>query len=1843
MADDRLMFPIGFDLDTAVKDAEKDWNNTYYDRLNKVVQKKPLVAKITFDTKQLDNLDDVRKRLQQLKLQPVTPETKSAIQSLVKELKSLEKILERINKLNKSASAGPDAVRAARISEIQSRAAGRASIDREKARQAAARAAQAEAKLEQAVRRTGNAYSSTSGYIDRLLKRTLALFGVHQITRFAQKLREVTAEFELQRVSLGAIIQDQERANALFRQIKTFAVQSPFEIKDLVGYVKQLSAYRIETDKLFDTTKRLADVSAGLGVDMGRLILAFGQVKAASVLRGQEVRQFTETGIPLIQLLADKFTALRGEVVSTSEVFDLISKRAVSFKMVEEIFNDMTNAGGMFYNMQEKQAQTLAGQWSNLKDSLSIMYDEMGSTEKVRNAMEFIIDSTKSIAKNWKDVEVVMYGVLGGRAIRGVMKSFISSRNSIKTQTENLARVQKRYNQALEEEQIITRSGNELEIIRAQRKTEAAQKALDYALKTKRAADSTTLLEKSIQKIGNFFKGNWIMLAVAAITAIATAIAHSVRKANELKNALADVEKEGKKTTNVMARNFEILATKAVQAADGSKEQKDALDELQRTYRDIIPTHKITIENLKEMAGNYELLTDAIREYNRQQILSNKIETIVGQTSQTVSDAQKKLRKGLLRLDFIDERTIERAFVGIEEYARKTSDDVSTVVMNAFKDFAGIEVSDTELRKVFWADEGKYFKKIIDAYRKQEKEIQKVSEGQDELLGLTKQYSDAIKTAQKNVSDWADANKDAVGTYAFDIARAENAASEYLSVIKRIFSDSGLTFQDVWVDGRFIDFDAIEKELREAGDKVSSQAYKAFGKVRSAYEEIVPTEKFSKVVNEKLSGIAEGFGVNMDLVKRYMKDGETNIKDYAKSIADSIEELQGNIKAENALLDSRLPLNPSEIERAKKSLAQYEDQLKVLTAFYEFLQNFIIEKEKGGRKSGDKRLSNLKEEISLLEKVYSKYKEYTQYISKTDAQERINREFGKTLEIFKKYGIELPKTSEEYQSALRKLQDVMRGLPDSQKDVLELGFKIENVDWEDTKKNLEKEIKRLADEVSRTKTAKEFFDKMLNMTGDRQLSATVTMSVYGDTGEGLKQRMIDQIQDALKSIDGQTIDLSLAVDTRTLEVNYLQLARIVEDNKDRIAEKDKEVIDAIIKNGLQLTASRIEQWEKEIKKDESFSEQRIRLARETAQKIAEIERDPNLQRKEKDRLQAGYARREQERAADLAWGSFKDSSIYVKMFDDLDNASSAMLTAMRDRLKELESQWGKSLNPTELKELQSRMNEIENQLARKNPFSTLSRSMKEYIALTKEKSYAKASRELESAMRASKAAADMYAAALSDAQSAEEEYNKTVSEFGAGSDEARNSREVADAAWDAAEAQRAIADAAKDAADNMTEEVDRYKQLADLIGTAGDAVKDYVDILGDMKDATREIMESFGVDDIDMQFFDDITGGIEKVMNGTTDATLAVSKFMSGDIIGGIKSSISAVKNLVTGVADLAYAGRISKANKEIKRQQEIIDALSYSYGRLQKAAEDMFSSEFVSNFRKQQENLRAQIEAVEKQLAAEESKGKKTDNEKVKEYQESIRELKDELSDLYGTLSAQMLGSDLTSAARTFAQSWLDAYKEFGDTRKAIEGEMQSMMENLIVEAAIGAVMQKALKPVFDMIDDMGEGDFYNDQFWSDIVSSMNKATNDATAGADAMMKKLEAAGVNIRDFGNDFTGISKDIASASEESILGLTSLINTSLYYVSNIDRNVAQIVAIMQGGGYELTSGEQMSDLVTLQNQHLAHLPQIAANTAATAERCERAAQACEAIAANLDRVIKPNGVAGNYRVNTSLSS
>lgn len=360
------------------------------------------------------------------------------LEQVKKEAVSIQKIMQDVMKSKGQVSASQlgnearrNALNQARIDEIANRSTARQQILQQQLAREVLRTEQLRQRmlnqsissqngLNNSIGLTNKTMFSQKNLLQQLSSAMGIYFSIYQAGSFVRELAMVSGEFEKQRVSLAAIIGDAGAASKIFNQIKDLAVISPFNFKELTDYAKQLSAFSIPTSEIFDTTKRLADLSAGLGVDMSRIILAYGQVRSAAVLRGQELRQFTEAGIPLVDELAKKFGELEGRVVSVGEVFDKISNREASFGMVKEIIDELTSEGGKFFEMQEIQSATLAGKISNLRDNYDMMLDSLGKANS--GLLHGTMDGLVNVLDNWEKYFAVLTSIV---AAYGAYKAIV--------------------------------------------------------------------------------------------------------------------------------------------------------------------------------------------------------------------------------------------------------------------------------------------------------------------------------------------------------------------------------------------------------------------------------------------------------------------------------------------------------------------------------------------------------------------------------------------------------------------------------------------------------------------------------------------------------------------------------------------------------------------------------------------------------------------------------------------------------------------------------------------------------------------------------------------------------------------------------------------------------------------------------------------------------------------------------------------------------------------------------------------------------------------------------------------------------------------------------------------------------------------------------------------------------------------------------------------------------------------------------------------------------------------------------------------------------------------------
>lgn len=601
MADD---LKFGINLEPNLEAFEKSWK-TQEESIQKIIDKHEYKIKLSG----VADLDAIEKQLERItKLQSLSAKPLTAYRA--GQLANQREVM----LLNQQATAA-EVVRAAKE---------RANAEEQKALKLKAQAEAAQVRLNNAQEKgvaTTNAqtraFQAQSGVLTGLkqfLNSYLSILGAY---RLVDNIKDITAQFELQRVSLRALTQNAEFADSLFNKIKATAIESPFSVKQMIAYTKQLAAYRIENEKLYDTMNMLADMSAGLGVDMDRLILAYGQVKAASVLRGQELRQFTEAGIPLVDLLAVKFSQLRNEVVSTGEVFDLISKRQVPFQMIADIFEEMTTEGGRFYNMQKKQAESLYGVYENLKDNIQIAMDEVGQANRgllmgagkvfteLAKHLQDIIDLLGIAATTFIAYKIATIAASQAEKGLALSKTLVTTANAALTKSEVSATAARSAAVFVLDEAIATHNV--------------------YAACVARAALANNVFTRTFWKLAAAVAANPIVAAITGITAAVaigtTAYKKHIEKLRSSDEAQKRVAKSTAEAAEVQKEQVSILKqyTKAIEEQDALvKSHGRSLTEFAKIWPELAKKYKDDIEYQKALDAASENRKKAIESLQNQ-------------------------------------------------------------------------------------------------------------------------------------------------------------------------------------------------------------------------------------------------------------------------------------------------------------------------------------------------------------------------------------------------------------------------------------------------------------------------------------------------------------------------------------------------------------------------------------------------------------------------------------------------------------------------------------------------------------------------------------------------------------------------------------------------------------------------------------------------------------------------------------------------------------------------------------------------------------------------------------------------------------------------------------------------------------------------------------------------------------------------------------------------------------------------------------------------------------------------------------------------------------------------
>lgn len=740
----------------------------------------------------------------------------------------------------------------------------------------------------------------------RLMSNVKTLFttyvSIFAVKSFIQNLAQVRGEFENQQIALRAILRDAEAADKIFSQIKSFAVVSPFEFKDLVGYAKQLSAFQVPVNELFETTKRLADVSAGLGVGMDRIILAYGQVRSAAVLRGQELRQFTEAGIPLVDELAKKFSELEGRVVSAGDVFEKISNRMVSFEMVKEIFEDMTNEGGMFYMMQEKQAESLKGKIANLADAYDIMLNDIGEAND--GILKGGVEAIANLFENWEKVWSILKTIITGY---GLYKAAIIA-----------ATVAEKAHIALGSSGSLLKTAKNLVFV--------IQNLRQY----RTALEATGMTARSF---GAAMGG-----IIGILAAVGVAIYEIIQNSNKLSNELNKISSDEFSGFRKMADSLEDLSEKLKNTVQGSQEHRDIIRQINNAYGEYLPFVLDEKTALDAVANSTEQVIEAMKKRKMMMAQEKGEQAIEESYSSDLNESRKDVTSFLKKLS-VSKKDAMNVVQLLEQKMKETEaaaslPDLFNVVKTYFgKDIFGSLQTGLDFRKNL-----EELIDVIEDVKKAEKELSdqnsitfgtsfSTQQARLEFEKLEASYSKMRDELKKKPLDKIDFQKELdkinleeqFAKIDFKVEHEGMSKESAEKLKKQLVNQFSLTINDVNAELEKIlskeEFEFIRvKDPKKTLDELKKETIDGYKSMSESLKSLQETEKAGRVID-----------------KKDIENYEQKIRLYGEmakllGITDQLEE-----KGKGDSKDPNVERLKEQIDLIKKAQAQYEKYLQIMS------------------------------------------------------------------------------------------------------------------------------------------------------------------------------------------------------------------------------------------------------------------------------------------------------------------------------------------------------------------------------------------------------------------------------------------------------------------------------------------------------------------------------------------------------------------------------------------------------------------------------------------------------------------------------------------------------------------------------------------------------------------------------------------------------------------------------------------------------------------------------------------------------------------------------------------------
>lgn len=1793
-----------------------DLGNLYFDILFRdktAEQRKKLKAEITKDLQaKLDVGFDKKKLVGDMKT--LLQSEKFKINVVVDKASTTQAVRAALQAAGLNTNFTASDLRAAKAAAIQTKAEASAAAARELARQRAARAAKAELDLANARERSANAarrhmtatlnmngaMNSQLSIVGQLRNEFLGLYSIYAAQNFLRAVVDIGGELENQKIAMASILQDEGKATTIFNQIKKLAVASPFGVMDLNQYAKQLSAYSIPYNELYDTMKRLADISAGVGVDMGRIILAYGQIKAAKFLKGTELRQLTEANIPMVDKLAERFSKLEGRIVSAGEVLDMISKKKVTFEDVKDVLWELTDDGGMFNNMQEVLSESVKSKWKNLADAIDIMLGDIA--ESMGSTLKWTAESLTTLAQNWKEVvpfitagtaafgtyRVAVYagsramGVANATLIKGTLaakqktaadlvmasnyrtltaaeKGLIASRNAMTTAEWRALAV----SGALNKEQalrLITlgkiKSGQAGHITQLLNISKAE---LQVAMSAGKARVAMAMLSYGAKQVWTAFKGlfNPYMYLFAGLFAITELWYKSGQKADEMNERISELTtraQDGFKNLTKEAQKFaDVDPFKANDASliSSIEEMKTALKDYSPVWADTFnETFKTDDEGntVKSLAEQYILLRNALNDTKEAYRLLNAIKG----TSEHANEATD---------GYFDDSFLENIndYIDAEERVNKIIGRMSG---------SYIEYS-TAMQKVI-AKHGDFAKAASGKPLK-------------EQLSILKEYPKALASLNNELPF--------TGGYRDDIFQLRKAWKNS----KRIYMEDVLPDMKDFLSGYKSRLKAAGWDLENLSDaqKIAigldiSSFFDTFEKMpkymRDFFNEKTLEEEFNIKINAEYTEASQSFS---DLQKKFNEATDGQFEAQIKVSTDSEKIIEGIQKGYKEAKETTNQLKPVLIKAGIDlsgigaiDLSKLPDWQKQIVSDYKKAFDTMQAGEKGAKEIGfsltdpnkdkskkDAFAERLKERVNLLKEAYSEYKKWTDIVGKGEAASKV-KESGIFDSLFK--GKE-PVNIVNYRDELNK---ILNQLDDKTKERRELKVSIRKVlldiDANAMKEASDKATKELERYVSDVSKKWDIYKQLINAGASKKDASTYAFGFLTDY-ENEAQYLIDTVQKKLKE---KAVDLPFTLSDDEAESIlggkdsplYKQFFKVWKDAKEAF-EKDKV--------SIALDDTKV-----------------IANARSTIEKIRIL----SEQYASKTGLSVG-------KNGELVGDTSGLNNVQKAYLDEYNKK----LIELKSTLLQLLPEWEKIFGDKEqrsfsdLKEAERIAREIKNNAkvsydsdGKPNGFTSF---------------FTKDDGSIEN-VKGAYSLLDKLIKAIPQLQDAQLAVNpfKTL---------AKNVKEL------------------------FTSEKDSDK-LEKKIGRLGESAAESADLVGNFAGQMSSMFDALGNE------------GMADTMGNVQDAMSSISNigqgFAKGGIVGGIAAAAGEAVNWIGKIAQ-AHDKKLDKAieKSKLRAQQlqyiyeqidgilerflgsgtelKLVDAendrtrLNQLNNQIEairnKGKINIFDLMSLQKYKQEAEKLQKRVSAydeggaygyqralmqeqlseLEKQRQAEIDK-KKTDDSKVADYENQIAEMKQQIKDFAEETAESLYGINLKDWASQLGDALYEAWQKGEDGAEAFKNKVADIMGDVMNSILKISILEPAMQQLQKMLfgEDGMSGYFGKDfslderelESIADYLMGVSEKTDDYYSMLDKLNNYMEKKyGISMKEEEEDSgSGLSKGIQNVTENTANLLASYINAIRADVSVKREYVRRLVEELFPA-YNVIAQAQLQQLTMIQ--------------------------------------------------------